>query len=335
MSKQKKSLVGALVVLVLLYGVGVGAGWFLYNRYFGEVERIAGVFSGLDESSRPPAAKADASGKPPTTFLLMGTDSLAAGQTTGRDATAVEANARSDSIMLMRLSGSGGHVDVVSLPRDSWVDIPGHGMNKINAAYAYGGPTLLVQVVEQLTAVRVDHFAIIDSPAFVTLTDALGGVTVTVTTASTNLGYTFEPGRQVMDGNTALAYVRQRYDLPNGDFDRSRRQHAYLAATLATLRAQNTWTDAATLDKAVRAVTGALTVNAELGDLELLGYARKLRSLKPSNLLFLGAPVANLGWEGEQSVVYLDDTKARSMWEYFTAGTLADHIGEFPHPTLS
>ena len=87
---------------------------------------------------------------------------------------------RSDAIMIARFSADRQHAQLISIPRDSWVDIPGHGMNKINASYAFGGPTLLIQTVEQLTQVRIDHYVAIDFDGLIQVTDDLGGVDVVV-----------------------------------------------------------------------------------------------------------------------------------------------------------
>src|SRR5919199_180245 len=121
----------------------------------------------------------------PITFLLVGSDTRA-------DVAPGELpDARSDAIMIARFAGDREHAQVISIPRDSWVDIPGHGMDKINAAYALGGPTLLIQTVEQLTGVRIDHYAAIDFAGLTQVTDDLGGVDVTVPKTTSNGPYTF------------------------------------------------------------------------------------------------------------------------------------------------
>lgn len=131
------------------------------------------VFGPLDVAQRPAATES-------LTFLLVGTDSRSPEPTTGAEASGPEyvpGAQRSDVIMLFTLSPDRTGASVVSIPRDSWVPIPGRGLGKINTAYSYGGPTLLINTVEQLTQLRVDHFMVIDFAGFQQMTDAVGGST--------------------------------------------------------------------------------------------------------------------------------------------------------------
>src|SRR4051812_20409746 len=150
--------------------------------------------------------------------------------------------------MIARFSADRQHAQLVSIPRDSWVDIPGHGMNKINAAYAFGGPSLLIQTAEQLTDVRIDHYVAIDFQGIIEVTDALGGVDVVVAD-TTNWGpYTFTAGVNHLDGDQARWYLGQRYGLAGGDFDRVRRQQQYLEAMFSQLFSSDPFTDPGRLD---------------------------------------------------------------------------------------
>src|SRR3954469_8684375 len=199
----------SLGVLALILATMIGGGlWYVTNRYGGNIDRVGDVFNGLDEGSRPAAASPTAAGAQgagdPVTFLLVGSDTradIAAGDLP---------DARSDAIMIARFSGDRQHSQVISIPRDSWVDIPGHGKNKINAAYAFGGPTLLIQTVEQLTGVRIDHYAAIDFAGLVQVTDDLSGVDVVVQDTTTNGPYTFTAGENHLNGDQARWYVGQR-----------------------------------------------------------------------------------------------------------------------------
>lgn len=318
-----------LVSAVVLGLVGAGGAWYLSERYLGNVERVPDVFAGLDDAVRPAPAPAPEEGDPPLTFLLVGTDSTSDEPTTGDLAVPQAGASRSDVIMLLRVAGDRSSAQVISIPRDSWVDIPGRGMNKINAAYAFGGPSLLVQTVEQLTAVRVDHFATIDFVGFREMTDALGGVEVQVAEATTNQGVRFEPGLNQLDGAEALAYVRQRKGLPGGDLDRVQRQQSYLRAMLSTARQQNVLTDAGALDGFLRAFTGSVSVDEQLDNSALLGLLADVRGFDLDRVQFLTAPVAGTGMEGAQSVVYLDDARAQTMWDYLRTDELGAHTAEF------
>lgn len=319
-------LASGLVIAMLAFGFV----WYVTDRYGGNVTRIPDVFSSLDEENRPakptPVAGTDAV---PITFLLVGSDSRADGPTTGEDAVVDPGSERSDVLMLLQVSADRQSAFAISIPRDSFVPVPAYGTTKINAAFAYGGPSLLVQTVEQLTDIRIDHFLSVDFNGFKAITDALGGVDVRVAEETHAFGVTFTQGVNHLNGDSALAYVRQRYRLPGGDFDRVQRQQNYLRAVMSTVSRDNLLTDPARLDDFILAVTGSMSVDDELSNLDLASLALSLRGLQPANVAFLTAPVAGTGMEGTQSVVYLDMPKAEQMWSFINAGTLQQHLTEF------
>ena len=319
---------GALVlVLVLLIGGGL---WFLSARYAGNVDRVSDVFSSIPEDSRPaPAAPTDPQVQgTPLTFLLVGSDSR---ETTleGEVPTG-----RSDAIMIARIGADRQSAQLISIPRDSWVDIPGRGMNKINASYAFGGPSLLVQTVEQLTGVRIDHFVAIDFEGLASVTEALGGVTVVVAETTTNGPYTFQAGPNEITGEEVRWYLGQRYGLPGGDFDRVQRQQQFLKAVLGKLISSDTFSDLGRLDASLRAVTRSVAVDEELGDAEMLRMAYSLRGLEESDVQYFTAPVLGTGMEGPASVVYLDDVAAERMWDYLRTDSLGANAEEFQEQAL-
>ncbi|WP_071567240.1 LCP family protein [Corynebacterium sp. NML130628] len=168
-----------------------------------------------------------------TNWLLVGSDSRtglseeeAARLGTGGDL----GTTRTDTIMLLHLPLF-GKATLVSIPRDSYVAVPGYGQEKINAAFAYGGPQLLVQTVEQATGLRVDRYAEIGMGGLANIVDAVGGVEICVSESIQDpLANLFvEPGCQKMDGATALGYVRTRATA-QGDLDRVGRQREFLGA---------------------------------------------------------------------------------------------------------
>jgi LCP family protein required for cell wall assembly len=322
----------ALGVLGLVVAVVIGGGlWFVTNRYGGNIDRVGNVFDGLDDSTRPAAASAV--GQPqatadPVTFLLVGSDTRA------DVAPGDLPDARSDAIMIARFSADRAHAQVVSIPRDSWVDIPGHGKNKINAAYAFGGPALLIQTVEQLTGVRIDHYAAIDFAGLIQVTDDLGGVDVVVPTTTSNGPYTFTAGPNHLDGDQARWYVGQRYDLPGGDFDRVKRQQNYLRSMFTKLFSQDVFTSPGRLDSTLLAVTSATAVDDDLGNGALLKLAYSLRGLTPADVEFFTAPVLGTGTEGSASVVYLDTNTGQRMWRYLQTDSLGENADEFTDEAL-
>ncbi|GLZ50528.1 LCP family protein [Actinomycetospora sp. NBRC 106378] len=299
-------LVGVLL-LVLLAAAGVV---LVTNRLGDQVGRYPSVFAGIDPSSRP-------AGKAGQTFLLVGTDSRSPDATTGRDATApdfVFGEQRSDVIMLATVADDGRSASVVSIPRDSWVNVPGYGENKINAAYSFGGPPLLISTVEQLTRVRVDHFAVIDFAGFQQMTDAAGGIDVNVGQTTTFGGITVPAGRQHLDGAQALAYVRQRKELAGGDFDRVRRQQNALRALVTQALSAGTLSSPTRAYQLVDSVTQHVGVDDSLSNTGLAELVFGLRDLRPSAIEFLTVPTTGTGMEGSQSVVYLDRQAGDDLW---------------------
>ena len=184
---------GLLVLALASLGTAV---FYLVSENIGEnVKRVPDVFGPIDPATRPAEGKS-------LTFLLVGTDTRSTEPTTGTNAAAdADPGApHSDVLMIARLNADRTAAAVASIPRDSWVEIPGHGRGRINAAYALGGPPLLIRTVENLTRIRIDHFAVIDFAGFQFMVDAVGGIEVDVGTARSSDGVALRPGRNHLDG---------------------------------------------------------------------------------------------------------------------------------------
>jgi LCP family protein required for cell wall assembly len=314
------------LVLAVLIG---GAVWFLTERYAGNIDRIGDVFDDLDENARPaPATPAEEASSDPVTFLLVGSD------TRGETLAGEDPDGRSDAIMIARFAADRRHAQLISIPRDSWVDIPGHGKNKINASYAFGGPSLLIQTVEQLTQVRIDHYVAIDFDGIIQVTDDLGGVDVVLAEETSNGPYTFPAGLNHLNGDQARWYLGQRYGLPGGDFDRVKRQQQYLRAMFGKLFSSDTFTNPSRLDSALLAVTSAVSIDDSLGNGDLLALAYSMRNVTPDNVDYFTAPVLGTGREGAASVVYLDTNTCERMWEYLRTDSLSQNAAEFSDEAL-
>jgi LCP family protein required for cell wall assembly len=305
-------LVTACVVVVLL-GLAVGGGVYLTDSLGGNVHRYPHVFSSLNPASRPPQG-------PGTDFLLAGVDTRAPNPTTGEDASTGRSAAhnapddgRSDVIMVVHVDADNHHGVVMSIPRDSWVAVPGHGKEKINAAYAHGGPSLLVQTVEKLTGLRIDHFGVIDFAGFRAMTKAVGGIDVRVAAPTDSRGVHFHKGVNHLEGRKALVYVRQRYDLPHGDFDREQRQQAALRALMRKVADRGLLSNPVGTYKLLDAVTRSVSVDDSLSNGDLRSLALRMRHLRAADMRFLTAPVHGTGMEGRQSVVYLNKPALRKL----------------------
>lgn len=292
-------LVIALILLLIL--------WLILGR----IDRIDAI-----EGNRPATAKG-------TTFLVLGLDRRSDVQTTGENAKAeaFEPGAqRADIIMLMHVSDDREKSYAVSIPRDTWIDIPGHGKAKINAAYSYGGPQLMVKTVRQLTGVWIDHLAVVDFSGFRQFTDAVGGVDVFFPQEVPVPGVgTWPQGVVHLDGELALAYVRQRYGLPNGDFDRIKRQQNFLRQLGAKTFNEKTLRNPARVKALLDHIAANVSVDDDFGNFEMMKFGWSMRGFDPGSLSFYTVPTQGTGWAGDQSIVVYDPKPAKVLWQAFAA----------------
>ncbi len=314
------SLAGLLVV-----GAGVVAGGVLWAD--SRIERISDPFAGLDDAERPTVAPEVAQGDgAPLNVLVLGSDSrISAGDPEDWEVGAQ----RTDAIMVVHVAADRRDVTVVGIPRDSWVPIPGHGEAKINAAYSWGGPALMIRTIEQLLDVRIDHFAVADFESFKDLTDALGGVQVSVPEDTYSKGtLVVKAGEQRLDGEQALAYTRQRYGLPGGDLDRMRRQQAWMRSIVQEAATTGTLTNPVRLANLVEIITGAVAVDDSLDRDALLSLATSLRHLRGDDVELLTVPLAGFGWspDGKQSIVELDHSGLELLAETIADDTVDDYV---------
>lgn len=337
--RGRKILLGFLaLVLVLAVAGGVGA-YTLNSRLDNNVSRIPDAFAKIPASTRPTKIPVPAGKDEPIDILVGGSDLRSADQTTGKDASKPKAweasGQRTDAIMLIHISGDRKSVDVMSIPRDSWVSIPGHGKDKINAAYSFGGPSLYIQTVEQVTGVRIDHLAFIDWEGFTALTDAVGGINLSFDKAVRGAsGKMYGPGVVHLDGTDALDYVRERKSLPGGDFDRQKRQQNFLRAVMKKTLSQDTLSNPITLTKALDAATNNLSVDDEFTTAQMRSLALSLRSIRSSNVTFLSVPNDGTGTEDGQSVVYLDMRRCALLFAAVKKDQVPAYLKEYGGDTL-
>ena len=215
-----------------------------------------------------------------------------------------------DSIHLVGIDPQTGAGTVVGFPRDSYVKIPGRGTGKINSALAMGGPKLMAETVRQLTGLPVDFYVLTAFEGFQRIVDELGGVNVQVDRKMNdkNSGARFDPGWHDMNGGQALAYSRDRYDVPNGDFGRSLHQGNVMMSGLAKLRAEVG--DDAGLHRWIGVFLRHADLDSPPG--QLLPMAALARRLDPAKITNIVAP-GRVGTAGGASVVYLTD-EARKLF---------------------
>ncbi|WP_249669370.1 LCP family protein [Cellulomonas hominis] len=314
----------------LLLGLGllaVGGVWGVQQWLSGRVEKLDDPFEALPSRPDPAAPPAAAEpGAAPMNLLVLGSDSrISAG-----DPSLWHAGAqRTDTIMLVHLPAEGGAAYVMSLPRDAWVDIPGHGEGKLNAAFSYGGPSLMIHTVEQLTDVRIDHFAVADFTSFAAITDALGGVRITLEQDLEAAGTTVPAGKQqLLTGEQALRWVRERTTLARGDFDRVQRQQAWVRAMVARTRNEGTLSNPLTAVPFLRAVGDSVATDEGLDDGVMADLRARVQDLASTDVTFLTVPTDGTGRspDGAQSIVVLDRPALAGLMAAVNAGTAGEHV---------
>jgi LCP family protein required for cell wall assembly len=274
-----------------------------------------------DYTGRP-----DSSG---TNWLIVGSDSRAdlTEQQEQELTTGNAAGERTDTIMLLHTGSSG--TTLVSLPRDSLLPIPGKGRNKLNAAYAFGGPTLMTKTVEQATGLRIDHYAEIGFGGFVGVVDAVGGVDMCIPSAMKDpkAGLAVSAGCQRLDGQTALGYVRSRATA-RADLDRMQHQREFLAALMHRVLSPTTLVNPLRIAALVHALPAALTVDAGDHVWNLLSLALAMRELSGGGGVTTTVPIGGFSTVGGQAVLRWDNTRAKAMF-----GAL-DQDEPVPHSAL-
>jgi LCP family protein required for cell wall assembly len=314
-----------LLSLAVLLVVVIGGIYLTGQRFTGQVHRFSGVFAGLDEASRPPATAAK-------TFLLVGSDSLSpappAVAADGDDAPS--AAQRADMITLVRIGPGYTGVTVVSLPGDSWVDVPGHGMDRLSAGYDTGGPSLLIRTMEHLTHIRVDHFAVLDFAGIRAVTDALGGIEVNVASPVSINGVNLARGPNHLDGAGALAFLRRHEELPGGDVDRVRRRQETMRALLVKVGANGLLSSPVRGYEFLDTLSRWINVDDTMSDGELASMVWRLRGLEAGAITFVAAPVSGLAWEGTRAVVRLDSARATELWQAVAVGDPGRYLRKYP-----
>lgn len=287
------------VVLVLLLVVAAAYPLLLARTASQNVHRV----DALSGSSL-----ADTPGR---TILVVGSDTR-----DGTDLEAVE-GARTDTILLLHRPRTGPTV-LLSIPRDSLVEIPGYGDNKVNAAYTFGGPPLLVQTVEQATGVHVDDYVETGLAGFGQVVDAVGGITICPTRDMVDpmSGLDVRPGCQPADGTTSLAYARSRYEDPLGDLGRAQRQREVMAAIADKAFTPSTVLNPFTSFPLAKAGGNALTMDETDSTADLGWFLLAMRDSAGGDGLSLTVPVADTTRRTEHGVVVdWDEEQAETVFQ--------------------
>ena len=266
------------------------------------------------------SALSGAADTPGTTYLLAGSDSRADGAV--KDG--FDESERADSIMLVNVAPNGQTV-ALSIPRDTYAEIPGVGWDKINASYAYGGPQLLVETVEKLTGLTVDHFVQIGMGAVPDMVDAVGGVELCYDKDADDQysGLTWTAGCHTVDGTTALQFSRMRYQDPEGDIGRTKRQRQVISKVISSAASPSTLINPAKTLRVERAGSKSFTVDEDSSVVTVASLVWALRSAS-SNQMMGVPPIESLNFttNAGASAVLLRDTTADDFFAKLRAGTL-------------
>jgi LCP family protein required for cell wall assembly len=280
---------------------------------------IAGIWTYLDVGIDRVPALADYSGRPAagqgTNWLIVGSDSREGldAQAQARLRTGDTAGKRTDTIMIAHLSDGGARPTLLSIPRDLEVDIPGHGRNKVNAAFAFGGAPLLVQTVERFTGLRMDHYAEIGFGGFATMVDAIGGVELDIPAEIRDeaTGAVIPAGHQKLDGADALAFVRTRKSAatPRSDLDRVANQRMFIGAFVHQAARPGVLLNPLRLVPLVHAIPNALILGEGDHLHHLVALAWAMRGISSDGVLSGTLPVSS------STAERLDQAKARRLFD--------------------
>jgi LCP family protein required for cell wall assembly len=306
----------ALILLLLL-------AWAAFTVYapihaWGGVDRVAAAPAG----DRPAAGGGH-------NYLLVGSDSregMTAAEIKALGTGGVKGNEgrRTDSIILVHVPGGGGKKVMVSIPRDSYVPIPGHGSSKINAAFSYGGPKLLVETVERATGVRIDGYLEIGFGGFAKLVDSMGGVDICVPfdmndhKAHINL----KKGCQTLDGKNALGFVRARYSDPRGDIGRAQRQRQFLGAIMHEMATPSTVLIPTRWWPTAHNAVAGLRVGEDTSVWDAYRIVSAMRGVSSQDTLSLVVPIQDTNYQTNAgSSVKWDSARARELFTMLARDT--------------
>jgi LCP family protein required for cell wall assembly len=308
--RKRRGLRIALVTMasfVVLIG-GVAAGGYAYiNHLAGSIQRMPVHFAKLD------AASSEYGGA--MTVLITGKGIGPTG------ALAVPEDSSSGLIMLLHVDAEGYSGGVVSIPPQSIVRIPGHGRMELQDAMKFGGPSLLVRTIENLTHVQINHYARIDFTHVNRVVDAMSGVNVTLPDATSSFGHMFHVGVNHLNGIAALAYARQPSLSQEG---RVLRQQSLMRAVIRKIEFQHLLSNPLTMYRVLHALISMLTVDSNFTTSEIEHLAREVRNLTGSTD-YITAPVHMRAGQ-----VHLDRAISRQLWAAIRRDSISAFARRYP-----
>ncbi|WP_445154077.1 LCP family protein [Arthrobacter sp. Hor0625] len=316
-SRTARNVLLTVVAFFLVVAVGAGVYAFnLANSFNTKSQKIEQAFPA--ETARPAETKTDA-----VNLLLLGSDSRAAAL--GEAEAGGASDQRSDTMMWVHIPADRKNIYMMSIMRDTWVQIPGHGEAKMNAAMALGGIPLVVQTLEGMFDNRIDHVAVVDFEGFKAMTDALGGVTVNVPAAFNTKQFSFSAGKQQLSGEQALAFVRERKAFTDGDYQRVKNQQLFLKALMSKFLTAETLTNPVRISSLVDTVSPFVSVDKSLDATAVGSLAVGLRNVRSSDVVSFTLPTLGIGTSADgQSIVLRDDAAIAKVGAALRDDTLGE-----------
>ena len=312
-AKRQRNLMFASGIMSVVVLLASGGAWAFTDYISGKLQKVD---AGIEGHSGPSGAM---------NILLVGADRREG--LTRKEQNELhlghDAGQRTDTIMLMHVSKNHDSVSVVSLPRDSYVDIPGHGKNKINSAYspqAYkdGGAKLTVKTVEQNTGVQIDHYVEVNFLGVLKIVDALGGVEICTPTPLRDKasGINLSAGKHLLDGKQSLMYVRTRHTYANQDLGRVEAQQKFMSALLNKAISTGTLTNPARLTRFLNTSLAAVRADSGFTTQAIRQLAASMSGVSTDSVAFTTVPVGNANFNapGVGSSVLWDKAQAGALF---------------------
>lgn len=305
-SRGKKIAIGvvAAVLAVVLFG---GTAFALYfNSINDQLTRGTKTQEELDAITDALAPKTTSNFTEPFYMMLIGSDRREDGSVEG---------ARSDTNIVVRVDPTQNQVTMVSIPRDTCIDIDGYGQNKFNAAYNFGGAAATIREASELCDVEISHYAEVNFEELVALVDAVGGVDVEVDERIDDPdagNIVIEAGTQHLDGEAALVFARSRAYV-DGDFTRTANQRKLIMAIVEKVLAMPVTDLPGVIQSAARCVT------TDLSATDIISLAQQFKD-SGDLTIYSGMVPSTTGYIGEISYVFTDEAALKEMMEVVEAG---------------
>ncbi|WP_350269811.1 LCP family protein [Brevibacterium sp. CBA3109] len=287
--KKQTFIIGAglMVVVLLIFGAGVGA----YTGYLG-----LSWDSGTAKIDDPALAKQLQTSKQQDSddgpeaidILFLGTNAMESAP--GPADSTASTGFLTDMIMVVHIPADRSGVQLVSIPNDTWVRVPGHGQGTVESSAEDGGLPLAVQTISEFLAVDIDHVAVVDLAGLSALTDLVGGVEVESSTAFESGGHDFRVGSNTLGGEAALAFVCERTAFPKGDLQRIRNQQEFIRAVGTQVVSSDYEFNPVKMSELIRVLSPFLTVDSGLNASKLVKLGTQLKGISEDDFDFVTAP---------------------------------------------